>query len=196
MPRPQSFKREAVLNKAMLLFWQRGYLATSVQDLQAATGLGPGSLYNSFGSKDAIFVEALETYVERVVKGRCERYLRPELGLDGLLHYLISTRVEDNADWGCLLINSAQLRELPTAATACLQRGQATVRRYLLALLQRAEAEGELAGHWQLPLLVSQLEIFTRGLLLQGQLGQAPKAGEIKAMFQQVLNTEAGDGSQ
>jgi AcrR family transcriptional regulator len=60
--RPLSFKREAVLQKAMLAFWRSGYETTSVADLTKAMGITPPSLYAAFGDKEALFLEAVSLY--------------------------------------------------------------------------------------------------------------------------------------
>lgn len=59
------FETEHVLEQVMVLFWQQGFAATSVDDVSAATGLGRGSLYHAFGGKDALFVAALQRYGDR-----------------------------------------------------------------------------------------------------------------------------------
>jgi AcrR family transcriptional regulator len=63
--RPRAFDREAALTAAMCLFWQKGYSATSMSDLTAAMGIGSPSLYAAFGSKEALYAEALEHYARR-----------------------------------------------------------------------------------------------------------------------------------
>jgi len=60
--RPRSFDRDAVLDKAIRLFWRRGYEATSVRDLTEELGIGAPSLYNAFGDKRRLFAEALRVY--------------------------------------------------------------------------------------------------------------------------------------
>lgn len=51
MARPRSFDTEDVLDRAMELFWRKGYEAATVQELTEATGLKPGSLYGAFGDQ-------------------------------------------------------------------------------------------------------------------------------------------------
>ncbi|MBF6412170.1 TetR/AcrR family transcriptional regulator [Nocardia cyriacigeorgica] len=63
--RPRSFDRDAALEKAMLLFWARGYEATSIGDLTAAMGIGAPSLYAAFGDKATLFAEVVRTFGER-----------------------------------------------------------------------------------------------------------------------------------
>lgn len=60
--RPRQFDRDAALEKAMRLFWERGYEGTSVADLSDALDIGKPSLYAAFGSKEALFYEALDLY--------------------------------------------------------------------------------------------------------------------------------------
>jgi AcrR family transcriptional regulator len=60
--RPLSFDRGAALEKAMHVFWERGYEAASIADLTAAMGITPPSLYTAFGDKERLFLEAIEAY--------------------------------------------------------------------------------------------------------------------------------------
>lgn len=63
--RPLSFDRDQALEKAMLVFWQYGYETTSLNDLTAAMGITPPSLYGAFGDKEKLFLEAVHRYTER-----------------------------------------------------------------------------------------------------------------------------------
>lgn len=60
--RPLSFDRDAALEQAMHVFWERGYEAASIADLTAAMGITPPSLYAAFGDKEKLFLEAIERY--------------------------------------------------------------------------------------------------------------------------------------
>jgi AcrR family transcriptional regulator len=62
MARPRSFDRDAALEQAMILFWERGYEETSIGDLTAAMGIGAPSLYAAFGDKRSLFEAAAERY--------------------------------------------------------------------------------------------------------------------------------------
>ena len=63
--RPISFDRDAALEAAMLLFWERGYEGTSMADLTHAMGLNPSSIYAAFGDKHALFQLAVKRYMEK-----------------------------------------------------------------------------------------------------------------------------------
>ena len=58
-----------MLERASELFWRLGYDVVSVQDLESATGLGRGSLYNAFGDKEGLFIAALDRYAEKFGHG-------------------------------------------------------------------------------------------------------------------------------
>jgi AcrR family transcriptional regulator len=62
--RPSVFDRDAALKEAMKLFWERGYQGTSFDDLIAAMGISASSFYNSFGSKEALYCEATQSYLD------------------------------------------------------------------------------------------------------------------------------------
>ncbi|HTX35557.1 MAG TPA: TetR/AcrR family transcriptional regulator [Bryobacteraceae bacterium] len=62
--RPISFDKNAALEAAMLLFWERGYEGTSMADLTQAMSLNPSSIYAAFGDKHALFELAVKRYVE------------------------------------------------------------------------------------------------------------------------------------
>jgi AcrR family transcriptional regulator len=62
--RPIAFDKDAALEAAMLLFWERGYEGTSLDDLTAAMGLSRSSIYGAFGDKKELFSQAAQRYIE------------------------------------------------------------------------------------------------------------------------------------
>jgi len=62
MPRPREFDLTEVLDRATRLFWQRGYGGTSLNDLEAAMGIGRTSIYAAFGDKESLFIAAVDHY--------------------------------------------------------------------------------------------------------------------------------------
>lgn len=75
--RPRAFDREAVLERAMQVFWSTGYETTAVPLLAEAMGISVQSLYAAFGSKEALFREALDSY-SRTIGGFGARALASE----------------------------------------------------------------------------------------------------------------------
>lgn len=88
MARNARYDRQTALEKAVHLFWERGYHATSMKQIEQALDMRPGSIYATFGSKDRLFSEALEAYSEKgnAVLGE----IMTEQGsiVDGLQNYL------------------------------------------------------------------------------------------------------------
>ncbi|RYZ19082.1 MAG: TetR/AcrR family transcriptional regulator [Chitinophagaceae bacterium] len=66
MARNIEFNEATIISKAQKVFWKQGYHGTSMQDLVKATGLNPGSLYNTFGSKHDLFLLCLKDYTKPV----------------------------------------------------------------------------------------------------------------------------------
>src|SRR5260370_742343 len=67
----KQFDRKEVLDRAMRVFWERGYEATSIQNLVEATGINRASLYATFGGKKELFINSLSRYEEVFVKPLC-----------------------------------------------------------------------------------------------------------------------------
>ncbi len=108
MARQIEFDEDEALNRAMHAFRKFGYAGVSIKTLEAETGLSSGSLYNSFGGKDAVFERSLTHYNETVVKNRISRHLDAQRPIDGLVS-LFTTLLEETGGtaFGCLLTNSA-----------------------------------------------------------------------------------------
>ena len=67
MARPRAFDETEILRSLEDVFWRKGYEATSYDDLMRASGLGKGSLYAAFGDKQALYLKALEGYIDREI---------------------------------------------------------------------------------------------------------------------------------
>jgi AcrR family transcriptional regulator len=85
--RPRSYDPELALQRATETFWKKGFTATSLDDLAAATGMNRPSLYAGFGDKRALYLKALNRYWERGLKAMDEA-LRPEMPLAKALNQL------------------------------------------------------------------------------------------------------------
>ncbi len=110
MPWEKSFDVDDVLDRATDVFWAKGYEAASMSDLLKATGINKGSLYNAFGSKKALFTQALLRY-DRTQRQASFAGLRklddPVAAVTGLFDLLIEQCVSDADHKGCLLVNTA-----------------------------------------------------------------------------------------
>jgi TetR/AcrR family transcriptional repressor of nem operon len=109
MARPIAFDQTVALDAAIECFWHHGYRASSVRDLAASMGICGTSLYNSFGNKRALFIKALERYLDHSLRARIGRLqpLPPKQAIRGFFDEIIERSLKDRARRGCLLINSA-----------------------------------------------------------------------------------------
>jgi len=80
------FDKDNILDKTIQLFWQQGYHGTSMHDVTATTGLKPGSIYNSFGNKEQLFMASLARYAQRGIS-RMEQAMRQGVG-EGIISLL------------------------------------------------------------------------------------------------------------
>ncbi len=104
----KQFDRKAVLDRAALAFWRSGYEATSIQDLESATGLGRGSLYNAFGDKQALFLEVLERYAATEAAAALCALDDPDAytGLSRTLRSHVARMHNPDRPRGCLFTNT------------------------------------------------------------------------------------------
>ena len=73
MGRPASFDHAEILETIQTLFWDKGYAATSLDDIMASTGLGKGSLYAAYGAKEDMYLLAFTDYCDWAVENAKER---------------------------------------------------------------------------------------------------------------------------
>lgn len=176
--RPPQFDQEQVLQKALLLFWARGYEATSTNALMTAMGLSKSSLYQAFGSKDQLFNRCLESYGEMTAGYMRDTLAQSESPRQFLLD-LIGATAEHQSNGepaGCLLVNSAC--ELGTnndfAGPMLLKR-----RDKALEILQQAcramLERGEVAASRDPDALAQQIFALICGLKVMEKMGFGPE---------------------
>jgi TetR/AcrR family transcriptional repressor of nem operon len=153
MPRPREFDPDTVLNQAMLRFWERGYRATSVEDLVKATGVNPGSLYGAFpGGKHTLFMKSLERYSRLVVPQKLGELDEPGASVAEIRGYF-DRQIEDltspEGRQGCLLVNSAienaaEDDQVAVVVRAHFARLEGCVARALAAAVHRGDVRAAL----------------------------------------------------
>lgn len=108
MARPPTFDRDDKIEEAMELFWEKGYEATSVQDLVDRLDLNRSSLYNAFGGKHELYLEALDRYRQAGLQ-RLRRQLRDApTAMDGIRQAFMDVAEQATASChGCFTMNAA-----------------------------------------------------------------------------------------
>lgn len=100
----RQFDEQDAFEKSIALFWRKGYAETSMQDLANATGVQRGSLYNAYGSKDALFLRAFEGHAERYLAKARLALARPTLksSLNSFFDFIVDWLLEGEPARGCL----------------------------------------------------------------------------------------------
>jgi TetR/AcrR family transcriptional repressor of nem operon len=149
MARPREFDPDAALERAMQAFWVKGYEATSLDDLCAATGLSRSSLYATFGDKHALLLQALDRYEESSaarIEAALDRSLPIREAMAALLTDFIDSIVAGPGRRGCFIGNcAAELARHDRDALARVRRSLERTERQFREALERAKARGELA---------------------------------------------------
>ncbi|RVT95959.1 TetR/AcrR family transcriptional regulator [Rhodovarius crocodyli] len=147
--RPRAFDREAALAKATRLFWEKGYEATSISDLTEALGIGPTSLYAAFGSKEALYSEALEHYARTYDCFVWTRFRAAQTARDAIEAFLMDSAASFTgcaADMprGCMVTLSSVGSEGHEALGRLIHDAREEGRARLERRLRQAVSEGEL----------------------------------------------------
>jgi TetR/AcrR family transcriptional regulator, transcriptional repressor for nem operon len=174
MPRPREFEPEEVLDSAMRQFWERGYRATSVDDLVRATGVKPGSLYTAFpGGKRALFMGSLERYSKLVVPQKLGELEDPGASVAQVRAYfdgLVQDLLTPEGRQGCLLVNSAVESAATDPEVAAVVRGHlARLERCFATALGTAVRRGEIPDGTDPAARAKGLVATSQGLMVVGK---------------------------
>ena len=146
--RKLEFDREQTLQRAMELFWERGYERTGMNDLLEHLSIGRQSLYNTFGNKRQLFLQALDLYGQRVtskVVDDLERPGSPKARIVEVLTNLESWVTGDSA-WGCLYCNTmAEFGAVDPEAAAIINRYYARQEEAYYRAILAAQDSGEIS---------------------------------------------------
>lgn len=110
MARTKEFNEDQVLDKAIEIFWHKGYNGTSAQDLVTHLGLSRSSLYDTFGDKQKLFAKALKRYHETnydKIKEILETSVNVKETLSVIFKLAVVESLEDRITKGCFMVNSA-----------------------------------------------------------------------------------------
>lgn len=176
MPRPREFDADVAVDRAMELFWRHGYEATSVADLAGELGIGKGSLYAAFGSKDGLYAAALGRYCSSTAGDLVTLLDDAEEVRPALRAVLGSMAAADAADpeRGCLLVNAAIERADDPATVGTVAGTMRRLESALAAALERARARGEITADKDPAALARFLTTFLQGLRVMGKARAAP----------------------
>jgi AcrR family transcriptional regulator len=186
MARPREFDREVALERATGVFWAKGYAATSTDDLLDAMGIGRQSLYNAFGDKRALYLEALERYQRATTSGHLQRLKAPAsplAGVDALLLGLIARDARERA-MGCMGVGAVSEFGAGDAALAELRaRAGRPLFSGLVERLREGQARGEIDPTMNVEDAARFIQVTMTGLQLAARSGASAAALRSLACF-------------
>ena len=144
----KQFDRDEVLDRAMTVFWKRGYEGASIQDLVEATGINRGSIYATFGDKRGLFVAALDHYAEKFAKPMLAELEDPDprRALERMFESIIRRTSDPGFPRGCLITNtSLECPAVGDEITRKIAAGFGLQESAIYRVLRRAQQEGSLA---------------------------------------------------
>ena len=176
--RPRSFCTDTVLDRAMTVFWRKGYEGASLSDLTEAMGINPPSLYAAFGNKEGLFRAVLERYdarrqalMDRVLTAADPGAVARQF-LEGVADFSADT--EGRSPPGCLLVQSGLScsdADIPEA----LARHRAEKERALRERFERDKKAGNLPRDANPATLASYLVAMANGMCVQASAGATRK---------------------
>lgn len=150
MPRAAPYDRDAALDAAMALFWEKGFHATSLKDLEATLGMKPGSIYAAFKSKENLYLLALERYFAKSRAGFRDQMARASSPLDGLANQFRSyarMHPDDTARRACMLTKTlVDTRSTDPALAAASQNYMSAMQTEFAAAFAAAREAGDLTS--------------------------------------------------
>lgn len=183
--RPRGFDVEIAVQRAMDVFWSRGYHGTALPDLLKATKLSRGSLYAAFGDKYSLFLRALDRYIADALTRMDAEFDPREDPVDGLRTYLagyVERTSGANGRRGCLLVATAmelagQDAEVGRRVAGFFKAMEARV----ADALSRAQAAGKLADGVEPSSAARILVCFVEGLRVVGKTAPARMTSQATA---------------
>ncbi|MDN3398309.1 TetR/AcrR family transcriptional regulator [Psychrobacter sp. APC 3426] len=186
------FNRDDVIEKAKNLYWEKGYHATSMRNLQDVVDMRPGSIYAAFGNKDNLFKEALNRYAEEGAANLANSIAQEETVIAGLKRFIHSVTVcsKGTAPSGmCMVVKTIgeltqnDSPELLNHATSILERVEAS----FVKTFQQAIDNGEISSDKDPAELARYFQIQVIGLRTYAQVSNDTDAVEkyIDGIFEQ-----------
>jgi TetR/AcrR family transcriptional regulator, copper-responsive repressor len=172
--RPREFDREKALIQARDFFWQHGYEGTSMSDLVDVLGIASARIYKAFGSKEALFREAVQHY-EKNEGGFALDALKQQNIKDAMTQLFqdaVKLYTQINHSFGCMVVSSASILSeenqnlLEWMTQQRIERGQSLVQRF-----EQAKSDGQLVADADPEILGQYYGLVLHGLSVQARDG-------------------------
>lgn len=190
MPRPKEFNPDDALDKAMQVFWHKGYEATSMGDLLSAMNLNRGSLYDTFGDKRTLFLKVMDRYCTTFVGPKFSLLDQPGPALPTLRQFINDITERGLADpqrRGCFISNTVMELSPHEKEIACtLRQVLKLAEDAFFKILTRAKEQGELRDDKDPRALARFLTTMMQGTVVMIKAGTS--ADGVKQTAQTALS--------
>jgi len=176
--RPRSFDREQALERAMDVFWSKGFEAASLTDITEAMGINPPSLYAAFGDKEGLFIEAVQRY-HSDTQQNCPYadQLTARAAVESLLTFAATLFTDPGHPRGCLAVMAMMTSSTTSPRLQqMLMEQRAMAKAHLRERIQRGVKEGDVPQDADVTALTSLYSAVLSGLSLQARDGASRKA--------------------
>lgn len=171
MARPRGYDRDAVLDRAMELFWRLGYEGAHLAALVQHTGLNRFSLYKEFGGKAGLYEAALERFLGYLLGQYRDVMTVQPMGLENIEAVLRALQYGSEY-YGCFMINTLTQRDtVPEGAHAKALAASEEIEALYFANLVSAQARGQVSRESNVVGLGKMLQTLDQGLHIQGLAG-------------------------
>ncbi|MBT3399280.1 MAG: TetR/AcrR family transcriptional regulator [Rhodospirillaceae bacterium] len=189
--RPRAFDREEVLDRAIEIFWAKGYGQTSVEELTSQMGISPPSLYAAFGNKHDLFMHAMDRYAETVGGLPTKAFAdAPDVrsAVQGLFETTIRCATTTNRPKGCLLVSVAsEMAVRDEDVRKKLAHGYATRVKAISDRVAAEQGAGRLPTHPTAERLAKMIVSVTHGLVARARMGA--NRSELSGLASDFLDT-------
>jgi TetR/AcrR family transcriptional repressor of nem operon len=173
MPRQKEFDPDQALADAMNLFWEKGYEATSVQDLVDRMGINRFSLYDTFGNKHDLFLRALESYRDQTEAGPIASLSDSVEGLGAIRAYfsaVLDSLSEPGGKRSCFMVNSlAEKARTNAQINNCVMKNVASLEGAFKQAVDRAKNLDEIDTSRDSQVLAEFLVTGAFGMIVLGK---------------------------
>ena len=173
MARTREFDERQALVSAMLVFWEKGYEGTSIQDLEDATGLGRTSIYNAFGNKRQLFNRILECYKESVMSALfLAMDSAPDIreGIRRLMHGALDIHFDTDNPGGCLVVLSVlESGQHDAQSSDSVAQTIQDLKTGLQQRLKKAKQAGELSADLDVSATATTIASAMMGMMVLGK---------------------------
>ena len=190
MARTRQFDERQALIKAMLVFWEKGFEATSIQDLENAMGLKRTSIYNAFGNKRALFERVMACYKESVLSALFMAMdSAPDIreGVRRLLNGALDIHFDDETPGGCLVVLSVlESGQHDSQSQLDTSQTMKDLKSALQTRLNKAKKTGELSKDLNAGSTANTIVATMAGMMVLGKANFTKTA--LRKTVNQVIN--------